>query len=204
MSATEQGAGEGMTMNRREFFARMLGLAAGLMGFSAAGTMSAQTTCRRRPSALLRLRFMTQAQRRHAPLQKGPTMTRREREDRERRYEESKKRVREAERLDEEDPRALPAIPSQYGIQSLADRLASGPELDEVYLHCRESALKQHLPLQVKGARRRTEAVGVKVRHCFGEVGNGKSLEPDERVPGRLWPSSRRLWSWQRGWSCSR
>lgn len=86
---------------------------------------------------------------------------------------------------DADDPqqsRSLPAKPSDHGILSFADLIASG-EVQEVYIYGRESTRKQDLKSMLKGSRKQITKQGVKVVHAFGDKGkDGKSLDPAERA----------------------
>jgi hypothetical protein len=88
---------------------------------------------------------------------------------------------RDGEDPDEDPSRQLPATPSEYGIKSFEERIASDPALEEVYSYGRVSTRKQDLARQLKGCRRRIEAEGVKVRHAYGEVASGKTLDLCDR-----------------------
>lgn len=80
----------------------------------------------------------------------------------------------------EQERQAEPAIPSQHGIPSLAE-LAQSQPITEVYLCGRVSSGNQNLDHQLRGARRRIRLQDITVRRSFGDIGDGKSLDPEQR-----------------------
>jgi DNA invertase Pin-like site-specific DNA recombinase len=100
--------------------------------------------------------------------------TRREREQRQQRYEQAKANVRR------EAAEAKAARPSDYGIRSLADLLEAQP-VPEVILYSRVSTRNQNVSHHLVGSRRRLRDMGVKVVAAFGGVESGKQTDPVNR-----------------------
>jgi hypothetical protein len=97
-----------------------------------------------------------------------------ERVRRQARIAEARERAAQAERPEKADE----AVPSELGIRSIDD-VEPGP----CYLYCRESGDRQraNLPGQKLGARRYLEERGFTVKHAWGEVCSGKTLDPAKR-----------------------
>src|SRR5262249_39840673 len=104
--------------------------------------------------------------------------TRRQREQRERRYADIRQRLQEDQ--EESRLRKTPrewgtaeepeAIPSKHGVQSIED--IDPEEYPEVVLYCRVSDGRQNLRGQKLGARHYLKEQGFSVVRCWGEVGS--------------------------------